>query len=196
MEIYNWNISPNRDWFVRLLDDGAGITVELYLSAADAAAQTNRQAAGSTGEYGQQLPVVLVNDTDASCPVSAFQTEHNWHLQVSGASGDAEKTYKVREFVELPEISAAVYRSRDLVARRAEAEINAHTHARIVRSVDLGVHLPQADIGRIARITSAGRGIDAPGQVDNMTIEGYVTDAGEAAIINTFEIVEYLELSR
>ena len=196
LSIYNWNVSPNRDWFVRLYDDGAGISAELYLTAADAQAQTNRQAAGSAGAYGDQLPVVLASDSGASYPVSAFQTEYTWHLQVSGASGDAEKIYKVREFVELPEISAAIYRSQGLIARRAAAEINAHTHAKIIRSADLGVHLPQADIGQVARIQSSSRGIDALGQIDAITIEGYVNEDGEAGLVDTIEAVEYLEITR
>ena len=196
LEIVNWNISPNRDWFVRLADDGAGITAELYLTASDASAQTNRQASGSTGAYGSELPVILAVDAGAGYPVSAFQSEYEWHLQVSGASGDAVRVYKVREFVELPEISAAVYRSQSLIARRAAAEINAHTHAKIIRSAQLGVHRPEADIGQIAQITSANRGIDALGQVDNLIIEGYVNDDGEAALTDTIEAVQYLELSR
>lgn len=196
LEIINWNISPNQDWFVRLLDDSAGITAELYLTDSDASAQTNRQAAGSTSGYGSALSVVLTNDPDATSPVSEFQAEYDWHLQVSGAAGDATKIYKVREFVELPEISAAIYRSQDLITRKAAAQINAHTHASITRSAELGVHLPEADIGQIAQITSASRGIDVLGQIDHMTIEGYVTETGEASLINTIEAVEYLELTR
>jgi len=196
LEIYNWNISPNRDWVVRLFDNGTGITAELYLSAADASAQTNRQASGSTVGYGSSLDITLANDEGAAYPVSEFQPEYTWHLQVSGQAGDAPKIYNVREFVELPEISAAIYRSQDLIARRATAEINAHTHASIVRTAELGVHLPDADIGQIAQIISAGRGIDALGQIDHMVIEGYVSDGGEASLTTTIEAVEYQELTR
>jgi hypothetical protein len=196
LEIFNWNISPNRDWFVRLFDDGAGITAELYLSAVAASTQANLQASGSTGAYGQQLSVVLDNDAGATYPVSAFQAEYDWHLQVSGQAGDSIKIFKVREFVELPEISAAIYRSQDLIARRATAEINAHTHASIIRVAELGVHLPDADIGQIAQITSTSRGIDALGQIDHMIIEGHVTDEGEASLTNTIEVIEYQELTR
>ena len=196
LEIDNWNISPNRDWFVRLFDDGAGFTAELYLSAIAASAQTNLQASGSTGAYGQQLSVVLDNDAGATYSVSAFQAEYDWHLQVSGTAGDVTKIYKVREFVELQEISAAIYRSQDLITRKAAAEINAHTHASIIRSAELGVHLPEADIGQIAQITSASRGIDVLGQIDHMTIEGHMSEDGEASLTNTVEAIEYRELTR
>jgi hypothetical protein len=196
LEIINWNIAQNRDWFVRLTDNGTGITVELYLSAADASAQTNRQAAGSTSGYGSSLDITLTNDEGAAHPVSEFQAEYTWHLQVSGQAGDSIKIFKVREFVELPEISAAIYRSQDLIARRATAEINAHTHASIIRVAELGVHLPDADIGQIAQITSTRRGIDALGQIDHMIIEGHVTDEGEASLTNTIEVIEYQELAR
>jgi hypothetical protein len=196
LEIINWNISPNRDWFVRLTDNGTGITAELYLSAADASAQTNRQASGATSGYGSSLNITLANDAGATYPVSEFQAEYTWHLQVSGQAGDTAKTYKVREFVELPEISAAVYRSQDLITRRATAEINAHTHASIIRVAELGAHLPDVDIGQIAQITSASRGIDALGQIDHIIIEGHVTDDGEASLTNTVEVIEYQELTR
>jgi hypothetical protein len=196
LEIINWNIAQNRDWFVRLTDNGTGITVELYLSAADASAQTNRQASGSTSGYGSSLDITLTNDEGAAHPVSEFQAEYTWHLQVSGQAGDSIKIFKVREFVELPEISAAIYRSQDLIARRATAEINAHTHASIIRVAELGVHLPDADIGQIAQITSTRRGIDALGQIDHMIIEGHVTDEGEASLTNTIEVIEYQELAR
>ncbi len=198
MYIHNWNVSPNRNWFVRMFDSGddTGFTVELYLTAADAQNQTNRQASGKSDGYGTERPVILANDEGSTYPVSAFQAEYTWHLLVSGLASDSIKIYKVREFVELPEISAAIYRSQDLIARRAAAEINAHTHARIIRTAELAVHLPDADIGQIAQITSTSRGIDALGQIDHMTIEGYVTETGESALINTVEAVEYLELTR
>jgi hypothetical protein len=196
LEIINWNIAPNRDWFVRLSDNGTGITAELYLSAADASAQTNRQASGSTTGYGSSLDITLTNDEGVAYQASEFQAEYAWHLQVSGQAGNTAKTYKVREFVELPEISAAIYRSQDLIARRATAEINAHTHASIIRVAELGVHLPDADIGQIAQITSTSRGIDALGQIDHMVIEGYVDESGEASLTNTIEVIEYQELTR
>ena len=198
MFIYNWNVTPNRDWFVRMLNsaDDTGFIVELYLTAADAQAQTNRQASGKSDHYGDARPVILANDEGASYPVSTFQTEYTWHLQVSGLAGDSIKIFKVREFVELPEISAAIYRSQDLITRRAAAEINAHTHASIIYTAALGVHIPDADIGQIAQITSDNRGIDAMAQIDHMTIEGYVTEAGEAALTNTIEAIEYMELTR
>ena len=188
--IANWNIAENIVWYVRLADSGSGISVKLYLSQADAEAQTNMQASGSCG-YGSNKDVTLTNESGATEPVSLFRDDYGWHLMVSGTSGDSTKIFKVKEFVNLEEISHAIYRNSSLITARATAEINAHTHAAIVRQISLGTHLPSLEAGDIARLTSTRRGLDDYGQIFEHTITGT-----PGSLISEIEVRKYLELKR
>lgn len=190
LSVANWNIAENIVWFVRLADSGAGISVGLYLSQADAQSQTNKQASGSCG-YGTSQEVTLVNEIGATEPVSFFRNDYVWHLTVSGAAGDSTKIYKIKEFVDLEEISHAIYRNNSLITARATAEINAHTHAAIVRQISLGTHLPSLEAGDIARLTSTRRGLDDYGQIFEHTITGT-----PGSLISEIEVRKYLELKR
>ena len=190
LSVANWNIAENIVWFVRLADSGSGISVELYLSQADAAAQTNMQASGSCG-YGASQGVTLTNETGATEPVSFFRDDYTWHLMVSGASGDSTKIFKVKEFVDLEEISHAIYRNSGLITVRAAAKINTHTHAAIIRQISLGTHLPSVEVGDIARLTSTRRGVDDYSQVSEHTITGTPD-----SLLSEIEMRKYLELKR
>ena len=189
--IINWNIAENRVWYVRLADTGSAVSVGLYLTSADAQAQTNLQASGQSEGYGSALEVTLTNESGASVPVSLFQEGYDWHLIVSGANGDGVKIFKVKEFIELDEISHSIYRSSDIIEARALSEINAHTHAKFIRSLILGVHLPSLEPGDIARVQSTRRGLDAYGQVFEHRITGTPN-----SLISELEINSYLELKR
>lgn len=172
LDIAAWNLSDNRQWWLRLEDSGSGIEVELYLTQADAIAETNRQASGESLTYGSGLEVVLTADDGAAGSVAMLQAEYDWHLKVSGASEDETRILRVGPFVELPEISHSIYRDARLIEARATAEINAHTHANVSRAVSLGIHLPTTEPGDIARLNSTRRDIDAMGQVTGHRIVG------------------------
>src|SRR4030043_279373 len=121
LSVVNWNITENIVWFVRLVDTGTGISVKLYLSQADAEAQTNLQASGESTEYGSELDITLDNEEGASTPVSLYQEGYEWHLIAAGQNGDPTKIFKVKEFVDLDEISHAIYRNSELITARATA---------------------------------------------------------------------------
>ena len=190
LSISNWNIAENIVWFVRLADNGAGISIGLYLSLADAQAQTNKQASGSCG-YGSNKDVTLINESGATKPVSLFRDDYVWHLTVSGAASDSAKIFKIKEFVDMEDISHAIYRNSSLITARATAEINAHTHAAIVRQISLGTHLPAVEMGDIARLTSTRRGTDDYGQIQEHIITGT-----PYSLISEIEVRKYLELKR
>jgi hypothetical protein len=80
LSITAWNIDPTRLLFVRLEDAGAGIRADLYLTQADAEAETNLQASGTSSGYGSDLPVTLENDPAGTVLVSLFQSIYAWHL--------------------------------------------------------------------------------------------------------------------
>ncbi|MFA5706157.1 MAG: hypothetical protein WDA41_07365 [Candidatus Neomarinimicrobiota bacterium] len=188
-----WNINPNRVWFVRLSDAGSNIGVELYLTQADAEAQTNRQASGSTTGFGSDIEVILTPDLGATVP-AVFYLDYTWHLKVSGSDGDETKIFKVKEFVDLDEISHPIYRNTDLITTRATAEIDAHTHAVIRKEVTLGSHIPDIEPGDIVTINSTRRGKDELLQVTEHRIAAEISE--ETSLTSTLSIAGYLALKR
>ena len=189
ISIVNWNIAENVTWFVRIADNAAGLDVELYASQADATAQANIQAAGATDGYGSALDVTLTAAEGAT--VTLWQEAYAWHLQVAGQAGDAAKILRVAAFVDLEEIVHPLYREESLVTRRAAAEIDAHTHARLAKVLTLGVHLPELDVGDVLQITSARRSLSILAQVDGHTIQG-----DPDTLISEVTVSSYLELKR
>ncbi|MBA7630056.1 hypothetical protein ES703_37564 [subsurface metagenome] len=191
LSIVNWNIAEKSTWFVRLADSGSSVSVEIYVTQADAEARTNLQASGESPGYGSGLEIELANEEDAATPVSLFQEDYSWHLTVTGQSDDDTKIFKVKEFVEMDEISHSIYRNSELIAARATAEINAHTHAAIVRNISLATHLPDAEPGDIAGLDSTRRGVDDLSQVYEHQIVGTPD-----SLISEIETRKYLELKR
>jgi len=191
LSVLNWNIDENRVWYVRLEDTGSAVSAELYLTLADAEAQENLQASAESTGYGTALEVTLVNEEAASVPVSLFQGEYAWNIIVAGQNGDATKIFKIKEFVEMEEISHSIYRNSALISARATAEINAHTHAAIVREIGLGTHLPEIEPGQILGVNSARRGINDLSQVAEHMIVGT-----QNSIVSNLEIRKYMALKR
>jgi len=187
--VTNWNVAENVTWFVRVADNGAGLAVELYASQADATAQTNLQAAGATAGYGTELDVTLTAAEGAS--VTLWQDVYVWHLQVAGQAGDAARILRVGSFVDLEEIVHPIYREEALITRRAAAEIDAHTHARLAKTLTLGTHLPELEVGDILQVDSARRSLSILAQVDTHTIQG-----DPDALISEVTVSSYLELKR
>jgi len=191
LDIDRWNLADNRQWWVRLADSGAGILAELYLSEADAQAQTGLQAIGATLDYGSAQEIFLEADADATGSITMLQAEYDWHLKVSGASADDTRILRVGPFVELPEISHSIYRDARLIEARATAEINAHTHGNKARAVSLGIHLPETEPGDIVRLNSTRRSVDAMGQISGHRIVGEPN-----RLTSELDISFYLELTR
>jgi hypothetical protein len=191
LSVVNWNIDENRVWFVRLSDTGTAILVELYLTQADAEAQANLQASGESSGYGSELEVVLVFEVGATVPVTLFRDEYTWHIMVAGQNGDAAKIFKIKEFIEMDEISHAIYRNSSSITARATAEIDAHTHAAIIREIALGTHLPTLEVGDIVGLNSTRRGLNDLSQVTDMEITGTPN-----SLPSSIETRKYLELKR
>jgi len=191
VKIDSWNVAENIVWYVRLADSGSGISVELYLTQADAESQTNLQASGESDGYGTNLEVELTNEAGATTPVTLFVDDYDWHLLASGENADPAKIFKLREFVEMEEISHAIYRNSALITARATAEINGHTHAAIVRNIVMGTHLPEVEVGRIMGLDSVRRGVDDLSQIHEHRIIG-----APDSLISEIETRKYLELKR
>lgn len=191
VKIDSWNVTENIVWYVRLADSGSGVSVELYLTQADAEARTNLQASGESDGYGTNLEVELTNEAGATTPVTLFVDDYDWHLLASGENADPAKIFKLREFVEMEEISHAIYRNSALITARATAEINGHTHAAIVRNIVMGTHLPEVEVGRIMGLDSVRRGVDDLSQIHEHRIIG-----APDSLVSEIETRKYLELKR
>lgn len=189
--IVNWNIDENRVWFVRLSDTGSAVLVELYLTQADAQARNNLQASGTSTEYGTALEIILINEIGAIVPVTLFRDEYAWHIMVAGVNGDTAKIFKIKEFIEMDEISHSIYRNSNLITARATAEINAHTHAAIIRQISLGTHLPEIEPGQILGVNSDRRGIDDLSQITEHEIIGTPN-----SLVSRIETRKYMALKR
>lgn len=196
LSIVNWNVDENSVWYVRLVDTGSAVSVELYLTEADAEVQDNLQASGESDGYGSELEITLTNEDDAETPVSFLQDEYDWHIVVAGQNGDSTVIRKVNEFVELDEISHSIYRNSTLITSRATAEINVHTHAVIIRDISLGVHLPELEVGDITRLNSSRRGVYDLSQVVEHEIVGEINESGDQSLVSNIETRKYLEFKR
>ena len=56
-----WNVLENEIWYVRLADNGSNISVKLFSSLADAEADQNPVAAGTTTGFGGTISVSVVS---------------------------------------------------------------------------------------------------------------------------------------
>jgi len=191
LAIVNWNIAENIIWFVRLADSGSAVLAELYLTQADAQAQTNLQAGGESAGYGSSLEVTLDNEEGAETPVSLFRDEYSWHITLAGQNGDETKIFEIKEFVEMDEISHSIYRNSSLITTRATAEINSHTHAAIMRNISLATHLPGIEPGDIAGVDSARLDIDDLSQIFEHQIVGTPD-----SLLSEIKTKKFLELKR
>lgn len=193
--IVSWNVSPNRVWYVRVSDNGSNILVGLFLTESDARGNSNRQAYGTTSAFGSDLSVSLTNEITATEPVSKFQSSESWHVKVSGDDGDSTKIFKVKEFVELDEIEDPIYRNADLITTRATAEIDAHTYAKITKSLALGVLLELVDVGDTVQCSSTRRNNNSVVQVEEHRIY-FMTNESKTVMMSTLNVAGYLALKR
>jgi hypothetical protein len=98
--------------------------------------------------------------------------------------------------VDLDEISHPIYRNEDLIATRARAEIDAHTHAVIRKAVDLGSHIPTLEAGDIVQVASTRRGKTELLQVLEHRIAGEISEGGETRLTSSIAFAGYLALRR
>jgi len=187
--ITEWNLNPNRNWYVKLADAGSDISVKLYPTQADAAAGTNIVAEG-TADFGTGSEAVLHMNAAGDPVISLFNDALTYHLKVSGADADTTKTFHIAPFIDLPDINHNVYRSETLVQKKALAEINAHTHTAKKRSIGIANHNPNLSTDDVLNIQSTMRSLNVLATVSELLISG-TTDA----LIDQIETVEYLDLT-
>ena len=185
--ITEWNLNPNRNWYVKLADAGTDISVKLYPTQADAAANTNLVAEG-TAVFGTGSETLLI--ATGSLLISLFNDALLYHLKVSGADADTAKTFHIKPFVDLPDINHNVYRSESLIQKKALAEINAHTHTAKIRSIGIANHNPLLRTDDVINIQSTMRSLNVLATVSERLISGTPDE-----LIDQIETVEYLDLT-
>ncbi|WP_320043177.1 hypothetical protein [uncultured Desulfobacter sp.] len=186
--ITEWNLNPNRNWYVYLSDSGSDISVELYTTQANADAKTNLVASGS-GSYGSGTQIILTMDAAGTPEISLFNADLDYHVAVTGQSGDLSTLFHLAPFVDLDEINNGIYQSTALIQARALHEINTHTHISKERSIDLAGPFPEILLGDVLQVQSGMRGIDVLTTVTEITITG-TPDSLTAQV----ETVEYVDM--
>jgi hypothetical protein len=186
--ITDWNLNPNRNWYVVLSDSGSGIQVDLYTTQANSEAETNLVASG-TGGYGTGSQITMAMDDAGTPEISIFNSDLDYHIVVTGESGDTQKTFHIAPFVDLDEISDSIYKSTALIQARALHEINLHTHTAKYRSISLAGPFHNIEVGDVLRIQSTRRDIDVLSTVTETVITG-TPDSLTAQI----ETVEYIDM--
>ncbi len=186
--IEDWNVNPNRNWYVFLSDSGADISVELYTTQADADAKASLVASGS-GRYGTGTRISLTIADRGIPEISLFNPDLDYHIAVTGRSGDLSKLYHVAPFVDLDEINDGIYKSSALIRARALFEINAHSHTQKQRALELAGPFPEIRVGDVLQIQSDMRDLDVLTVVTETAITG-TPDSLTAQV----ETVEYVDL--
>lgn len=186
--ITNWNINPNRNWYIVISDSGSDIQVDLYTTQSDAESSTNLVASGS-GSYGTGTQITLTMDASGTPEISLFNLSLEYHIAVTGGSGDSQKIFHIAPFVDLDEINNGIYKSSELIQARATYEINAHTHVSKNKSISLASPFSDVLAGDVVRIQSTRRDIDVLTEVDEFAIKGT-----QNSLTSTVETIEYEDL--
>ena len=188
--ITDWNINPNRNWYVVISDTGSEINVNLYTTQADAEADTNLVASG-VGSYGTNSQIILVMEDAGTPDISLFNSDLDYHITVTGISGDTTKLLHIAPFVDLDEISDGIYQSTTLIQERALYEINLHTHSVKIRSIDLAGPYPAVCVGDVLGIQSDRMSLDVMSIVTETVITGTPDSLTMQAVTNEYVDMVY-----
>jgi len=186
--ITDWNLNPNRQWYLRMEDMGSDFCVHLFENLADAQADTNIYAQEAEVPFGTDREINLTSGDETV--LSYFNEQLTYHMKVSGQDGDPVRIFSVAPFVDLPDINNSIYRSESLIQQKAISEINAHTHIKINRDIGIGNHIPALKVGDPCRINSTRLSLDVMTTVEEVVIVGTVN-----SLINHIGTVEHTDLN-
>ena len=142
IQLSHFNLEPNREWYFRVEAGSSETSVELYTTLSDAQVRSNLVASNDSVSFGVNVPVVLSQASGASETISFFQSDVDYHLQVTSAANDGIKIFKLNSFTDLPPIGHSIYRNFAIAQRRAEVEIGRHANAQFNFNVSLGLCTP------------------------------------------------------
>lgn len=202
-KIRAFNISPNKNWYVKIVENQArtGVYVHLYSSYSDAANETNGMAEGFVS-FGTDVEVELeatgILDTNDSELWGLYNPDFDWHVVITASTvaSHAATIYLVKKFYDLDEIRHPIYENPSLITSRATAEIDAHTYATINSTLLVADHQPTFNAGEIVQHTSSRLGTVSRQQIRSNRIIGGVDQNGESYLQNELMVTQYQGLSR
>lgn len=183
------NLDPNQIWYAKISDQGANALIELFNSAADANAGTNRVAYASF-DFGVAVEVTLTNDTTEP-DIELFCSDDEWHLMVTMQSGDDTIIIQFGPFTDKPEILDPLLASSQARIDRARREIDAGTHIEISRVISLNTHIQGLEPGDTRKLKDNARGLDQSVRIDEITITG-----DKDSLKTVLKTVEYDDVTR
>lgn len=197
----NWNVSPNKTWFVSVLgyyidEYETGNLITLYDTLTDLQNHTNAVSYGYLDTVTLEVVLEPVDEYDEAIPY--YYQDLKYHLMLSGIVAEGEEyLFKVKPLTDLDEIRHPIYNNSNIALSRGEAELDLHTYAVIGRELVLGTHIPELEPGETVNLTSVRRGeTSKKSQILGETIAGTINEDGTASLITSINVANYLELSR
>ena len=135
MEITDFNLAPNLQWFVKVINNTTTFGVDIFKTLADSISSINRIAYSINNAFTAATEVSLINDTTYPT-ISKFNNDIGYHLKVNISSGDATATYKVGPFYDLS-INDELINSSTQQLDRSTFEINKGTHTKVSKNITL-----------------------------------------------------------
>ena len=188
LELSDWNVHPNKTWYVLV----NGLDVTLFDTEADMLAVVNPVATGIADSTTLEVVLSYIDEYD---DLEFYYQDYSYHLVLS-ANVTSDRKFCIKPFTDLGEIRHPIYNNSNIVLSRGEAELNMHTFTVLDRELVLGTHIPEMEIGEVVDFTSVRRNITEKSQILSQTIAGQVSDNGDASLINTIRVANYMELYR
>lgn len=185
--ITDWNVEPNKQYFVKLTDTGTGVKVWLYNTQAYAVAGTNLVASGLCG-YGTDQACSLSNKGTYPS-VTRFNHSKDYYLKVTFGSGESTAIFKIGPFYD-KDINEVLLSSVTMQEDRAAAEINKGTHCKDIKTLTMNTHDPTIRDGLVVTLNTT----KFPNQehlIKRVTISG----SGGGLILDELEIYRYENLN-
>jgi VCBS repeat-containing protein len=170
--ITGWNIAPNVAYTITLLPGASACGVLLYDEDGSTLIASGSALAGTS------QPCTLTPQTGQT--ISVMDADLSWHLLLTTAGTESQRTIRIGPMVDLPDEIHPVYGDDDMSAARATAAINegAHYIDGITVSCPLGLG---AGLGDVVSVPVDGEQVI--GQVESISWVGTPDGATETAVI-------------
>ncbi|MFA5394412.1 MAG: hypothetical protein WC346_00150 [Methanogenium sp.] len=190
----DWNVYPNQLWYILV----NGLEVTLYETENDVLNETNPIATGTADALSFETILYYLDEEDeyADTEMEHYYEDLDFHLVLSANITSGKRYFCMKPFSDIEEIQHQIYNNSNITLSRGEAELNLHTYTVLPRELELGVHIPEMDIGDVVDFTSTRRNVSQKSQILSQTISGEMNDNGEASLINTITVANYMELFR
>lgn len=185
LSVNDWNINPNITWFVQLSDSGSGILVELY----DENPTLGSPSLVASADVGYGSTEVNLTQAYASPQeLEYYNGTIDYHLKVSGQSGDSQRTFQVGPFTDLQDIEDPIYQSESMAYLRIEKEIKNHTRTKVNRDISLAAFENSVDVGNVVTLSTTREGLS-----ENLEVTGFSITGGMDSVKKNIQCVKYVQ---